>query len=119
MPLLVFATVLLAAPAPPPPASLAVSAERPAALADTTDRPRTAHDRQAYWCLADTYRAVADQTDDPEVADAARRAAEQYERVAPTAAEVEALGLVVGQSVVVGTDEGATCETTVRASPRE
>ena len=119
MPLLVFATVLLAAPAPPPPASLAVSAERPAALADTTDRPRTAHDRQAYWCLADTYRAVADRTDDPRVADAARRAAAQYERAGPTAAEVEALGLVVGQTVSVETAGGVACETTVRASPRE
>ncbi len=77
-------------------------------------RPVMPEGRLAYWCVADCYRRIARQLESASLSDAAKRTAGQYERAAPSANAVAALGLRSGDRVDIGLSDAGSCATTVR-----
>ena len=83
-------------------------------IANAVGRRSSARGRIAYWCLADIYRTVAAASGDDRIADAARRAAAQYERAAPSEI-VDALGgPAIGAEVAGDLGAYGRCTTVVR-----
>ncbi len=82
-------------------------------IADAVGRPSSLTGRFAYWCLADEYRNVAAVTSGS-IAQAARRAAAQYERAGPSRESYFLEGYRPGQTVTASLGAYGSCSTRVR-----
>ena len=82
-------------------------------IADAVGRPSSLTGRFAYWCLADEYRNVAAVTSGS-IAQAARRAAAQYERAGPSRESYFLEGYRPGQTVSASLGAYGSCSTRVR-----
>ena len=82
-------------------------------IADAVGRPSSLTGRFAYWCLADEYRNVAAVTSGS-IAQAARRAAAQYERAGPSRDAYFLEGYRPGQTVTASLGAYGSCSTRVR-----